>query len=109
EVLVAQVHRPVAIDYDLDMGAVARGADQRLLQFQPHLVLKHDEGFQQHFLPCLTNAFEHPREELLPIDQQIDRIAFTPYVFHWKRTSTARGDRKSTRLNSSHVKISYAV
>src|SRR5690606_41705772 len=26
-----------------------------------------------------------------------------------RRSSTARSDRKSTRLNSSHVKISYAV
>src|SRR5204863_3842657 len=27
----------------------------------------------------------------------------------WARTAHQRGDRKSTRLNSSHVEISYAV
>src|SRR3989442_11105529 len=27
----------------------------------------------------------------------------------WSRMSAWRGDRKSTRLNSSHVRISYAV
>src|SRR5690606_39701814 len=31
-------------------------------------------------------------------------------AFHWTGSSRGRcGDRKSTRLNSSHVKISYAV
>src|SRR5690606_40565510 len=29
-------------------------------------------------------------------------------LFHWKRSNLQK-DRKSTRLNSSHVKISYAV
>src|SRR5690554_7539770 len=28
---------------------------------------------------------------------------------HWQIVTTATGDRKSTRLNSSHVRISYAV
>src|SRR5690606_39285315 len=35
------------------------------------------------------------------------RAAFVPYSLPDK--ATARIDRKSTRLNSSHVKISYAV
>src|SRR5436309_6530795 len=29
--------------------------------------------------------------------------------YHWEKKSGAARDRKSTRLNSSHVKISYAV
>src|SRR2546421_2990078 len=30
-------------------------------------------------------------------------------VAEWRRNSASRGDRKSTRLNSSHDQISYAV
>src|SRR3989442_4034144 len=34
--------------------------------------------------------------------------AYQMYVLHWSMPQ-ALGDRKSTRLNSSHVRISYAV
>src|SRR5215813_2041234 len=45
-----------------------------------------------------TTLFRSPRRgRCWPIDQATDR------------TSWRRGDRKSTRLNSSHVRISYAV
>src|SRR5258708_25903647 len=42
------------------------------------------------------------------------RLPWAPRFFsraphHCTRTTTARGDRKSTRLNSSHQIISYAV
>src|SRR5690606_40190296 len=32
-----------------------------------------------------------------------------PYSYYWRASSLYYIDRKSTRLNSSHVKISYAV
>src|SRR3989442_9603215 len=32
-----------------------------------------------------------------------------PRARHWQRHALRRTDRKSTRLNSSHVRISYAV
>src|SRR5690606_41548596 len=43
---------------------------------------------------------------IIPIEEQINGVEDMTYI-----TSTAsnNGDRKSTRLNSSHVKISYAV
>src|SRR5256885_8711527 len=35
--------------------------------------------------------------------------SWIPFVRHFDRSSEARSDRKSTRLNSSHLVISYAV
>src|SRR5690606_39525758 len=36
-------------------------------------------------------------------------LAWLPLVFAWALSRNLLTDRKSTRLNSSHVKISYAV
>src|SRR5690554_546853 len=36
-------------------------------------------------------------------------ICFFYYSHSWRRGGQTIGDRKSTRLNSSHVRISYAV
>src|SRR5690606_42037133 len=50
---------------------------------------------------------------LLPAKRQlvvVRRSTFTyPYIRTTTRSARLRLDRKSTRLNSSHVKISYAV
>src|SRR5690625_5993089 len=43
------------------------------------------------------------RGELVPPWREVFRDG------RWSRTPPARADRKSTRLNSSHVAISYAV
>src|SRR5690349_23367886 len=47
-----------------------------------------------------SNAFGSPLNERFWKEN-------TPFVF--ARTANLQGDRKSTRLNSSHVEISYAV
>src|SRR5690606_40092865 len=50
-----------------------------------------------------------PGDELLPVNGP-QRIAFHAADFaELLRGQGQKGDRKSTRLNSSHVKISYAV
>src|SRR5690606_42074053 len=47
-------------------------------------------------------------DRIVPIQHHEDRLAVTVEPFHeWVIDESA--DRKSTRLNSSHVKISYAV
>src|SRR5690606_39877692 len=51
---------------------------------------------------------------LPPVDLQIERVLLGDellgkWSFRARPSGTGWGDRKSTRLNSSHVKISYAV
>src|SRR5690606_39543237 len=41
-------------------------------------------------------------------EKSVDFV-FAASAFHWFDPLAFRADRKSTRLNSSHVKISYAV
>src|SRR3989442_11063261 len=36
-------------------------------------------------------------------------LGLEPRRCHWSKRNAGQGDRKSTRLNSSHVRISYAV
>src|SRR5207249_8567846 len=57
-----------------------------------------------------------PRSTLFPyttlfrsLRDRVRRVSVAPSPGRGDRTSRARGDRKSTRLNSSHVSISYAV
>src|SRR5690606_39433184 len=62
----------------------------------------------------LAEQYERPVDEIatlyfeayhvLQLDWMMDNIATLPQQDHWDRR-----DRKSTRLNSSHVKNSYAV
>src|SRR5690606_41709113 len=52
-------------------------------------------------LPPVHGAF---RERLIPYAG-----GWAASVSSWTRRMSRGGDRKSTRLNSSHVKISYAV
>src|SRR5690606_41686621 len=46
--------------------------------------------------------------ERMTVDELAQRVAMSRRSFE-RRFKQATGDRKSTRLNSSHVKISYAV
>src|SRR5437660_8574149 len=50
-------------------------------------------------LPICTGSHARQSAEAVPVDESLG----TP------RPDPSRGDRKSTRLNSSHVAISYAV
>src|SRR5690625_6118758 len=60
-------------------------------------------------LPILISFGEHPQYRLLRTDQQF-RNALEEYDRIFKGVSELLiRDRKSTRLNSSHVAISYAV
>src|SRR5690606_40770131 len=51
-------------------------------------------------------AFSRAMENRAPLTVVMEACGSAHY---WGRRFQAQGDRKSTRLNSSHVKISYAV
>src|SRR5690606_41992616 len=55
---------------------------------------------------ALVPAAAAPQLRELNPRQQIELLPQTAHALHW---SQPLQDRKSTRLNSSHVKISYAV
>src|SRR5688572_31559908 len=59
--------------------------------------------------PATTEIYTLSLHDALPISQRLDRERAgpgdQPMIFGWFR----RRDRKSTRLNSSHSQISYAV
>src|SRR5690606_22609577 len=63
-----------------------------------------DYGFR---LPSALDNRPQTFDEFLQITNQIVFVSATPGEF--ERNHSTRIDRKSTRLNSSHVKISYAV
>src|SRR5690606_41429774 len=67
-------------------------------------VFEQQDGFMDKEL--LTVADLSPED--LPLNQNWswDRILRSCFI---KQADVLQGDRKSTRLNSSHVKISYAV
>src|SRR6266498_917646 len=81
---------------------LARVALARALVLEPELLLL-DEPF---------SALDQPTRELLIGDLgrilREDRVS-TVLVTHDRAEAMTLGDRKSTRLNSSHVRISYAV
>src|SRR5437870_7443219 len=62
--------------------------------------------------PAPTEIYTLSLHDALPISARGSRCDAPPRPRHgWRRSPDrpARGDRKSTRLNSSHVAISYAV
>jgi hypothetical protein len=73
------------------LGAAARGAQQRLLQFAPHLVVEDDEGFEQHLMLGRTDALEHAREEGLAVFEQGDPVAGNPVRVHVESAYGRRG------------------
>src|SRR5690554_4899108 len=57
-----------------------------------------------------TNGFIHWKAENRWINRMSRECLWSECTFSWARiVSNSAGDRKSTRLNSSHVRISYAV
>src|SRR2546430_5231359 len=53
---------------------------------------------------CLKSASTEAWNRLFWVD-----LRHNPCVFPWQSRNAGREDRKSTRLNSSHSQISYAV
>src|SRR5690606_40731519 len=94
---------------DTVLDALGLGPQKRALQIQfTHPILhsqlaiqriegRHwiNEGLQAELL-CLSTHPSLPLKQFMGVQVAVDQV-------------TDRGDRKSTRLNSSHVKISYAV
>src|SRR5699024_2874760 len=70
-------------------------------------------GFQSFFIfHCLGESLSYHIQHILPVDESIDyyHIVLKYEITSLKHDSLQKaGDRKSTRLNSSHVSISYAV
>src|SRR6202012_6201661 len=60
--------------------------------------------------PATTEIYTLSLHDALPIYASMPdrRILFLPYL-PWYRKTSGKADRKSTRLNSSHTVISYAV
>src|SRR5207253_4181449 len=54
-------------------------------------------------------AFDPRLERALPVERQVKLLARFGHQRQAKQRSAPAIDRKSTRLNSSHVAISYAV
>src|SRR3712207_8595376 len=71
----------------------------RSLEVAPDLVLQ---------LPCDLRAAADARGDLTVLDRVLRRQLFD-LLKHPVVVATDAGDRKSTRLNSSHANISYAV
>src|SRR5690349_22902549 len=79
--------------------------------------------FELHPHPVRAEDLDHPDELRVDLDpvpgvkwpqvRQVAHVADATLkdfgLTGWPKTSGNRGDRKSTRLNSSHVEISYAV
>src|SRR3989442_15374805 len=66
-----------------------------------------------------TEIYTLSLHDALPISKEIDleiptdawssNFVLGSWPSHWRFCESQSGDRKSTRLNSSHVRISYAV
>src|SRR5690606_40336630 len=59
-------------------------------------------------------AWTEQRAEIAALEEELAErqanvVAYEREIERWKDPSYVEADRKSTRLNSSHVKISYAV
>src|SRR5690606_39379118 len=73
-----------------------------------------DRILRQPPAPALDVAVDDPREQEADglahlADGRLDELLVGPLECGDVSRPADRGDRKSTRLNSSHVKISYAV
>src|SRR5207249_6968683 len=85
----------------LNQNAKVEGGSKRPGMWEPVLDLLHEHGYTVRQMPCPELAFGGARR-FWGVREQFD----TPlYRRHCRRIA----DRKSTRLNSSHVSISYAV
>src|SRR5690606_40049034 len=73
------------------------------------ICIEAEPGVQSEYSPCLLNCFPNT----FPFADRTGHGYFAPNIFAGPcgicRHDAMPVDRKSTRLNSSHVKISYAV
>src|SRR6202021_3257543 len=56
-----------------------------------------------------TEIYTLSLHDALPISSRMSSSVTMPIISPYSSTTSANGDRKSTRLNSSHANISYAV
>src|SRR3989442_4826493 len=72
---------------------------------EPYELVFVDDGSKDDSFKVLTEIYEHDRRvNLVRLRRNFGQTPALKAGFDF-----ARGDRKSTRLNSSHVRISYAV
>src|SRR5436309_7227396 len=97
-----------------ERGSAARGLGQGLLP-EEGLTTRRSPHFQDAFHALLAVAFEE-EQLLVTVDREGARHRRSERDLHGLPgrdllldCKARLGDRKSTRLNSSHVKISYAV
>src|SRR2546426_8858467 len=104
--IVARHEGAALADEKIEVGAFARL--QHVIEVQlPVAALERRRGQ----LPVLSsleeNVFRHQEHQPALFDVQLDHVAVLDQRERAARRSF--GDRKSTRLNSSHLVISYAV
>ena len=73
-----QIGRAVTVNRHVYLHAAAGRLQQRRVQRQTNLVLKHDEGFEHDFVPGRGNAFEHTRKKILAVFKQPETVAADP-------------------------------
>src|SRR5216683_6340565 len=99
-----QQEKGLALHLWIDRGRLVYGPRmQRLLLMTEHKHL----GAARGAVERLSDRRRDARNRLAPVDERADELA--PRLGVGLRDLTAPGDRKSTRLNSSHDQISYAV
>src|SRR5207249_9744958 len=62
-----------------------------------------------HYIDAFPERFHHPKEDAYLFRRLRERDPSAGELLDRLETEHEEGDRKSTRLNSSHVSISYAV
>src|SRR5690606_40222890 len=102
---------------DADAEIIAGGKYDKSVEYfiEPTVILTTNPKYvtmeTELFGPILTvYVYEDSKwEETLELVDSTSEYALTGAVFAQDRYAIETADRKSTRLNSSHVKISYAV
>src|SRR5690606_40152149 len=102
EVAYALPHRQKLIALDVEAGTTMYEAVLRsgILEAFPQINPEQDK------MGIFGKAVKDPKEHVLRDGERVE--IYRPLVVDPKQARLNR-DRKSTRLNSSHVKISYAV
>src|SRR5690606_20930706 len=87
------------------------GSDDRkvLTENGPYLVVKHDSPRARHWARLQANWLSDDDHQVVVVGEAPTGKNTIPMTIDPAKLSKPKVDRKSTRLNSSHVKISYAV